>query len=337
MNRRITASVLFLFAVFFGVAAAQAPTTVTPDNGQDEIVQFNNLRITEIVSTSEIRAVTNYDYPNPCIKFESPNSSSGVSFPCPMMGRPDFIYTIKVSPQTILLLRNRARANFSDFEVNNRINVYGFYDSSTNTLDALIMRNISKPKERKFIQLNNLEVVNISSGTLPATITAVQNFSYPCFEYGMMGSGPAKSMPCPMGMSASSGMMMDVQFPPGSFRKYSIEVKANSSILDRNRNSMEFGKIAKGDKINVYGLYDEDTQGIESLILRDLSKPSQKENISGTITSVNPDGSFVIRSDSGEEFTVKPSVAVGLRVEVEGFVDRAARIISDIVRLLIKR
>lgn len=347
--------VMLILSMFFaGFAAAQTGSggsgtgtiVVPPVEDGNDIVQFNNLRITEIVSSSEIRAVTNYDFPNPCIKFDSPASSRGVSFPCPMpMGaqnqsqfapssiRPDFIYTIKVSPQTILLLRDRTRASFSDFEVNNRINVYGFYDSGTNTLDSLIIRNISKPSEKRFIQLNNLEIINISSSSLPATITAQQSFSYPCFEYGMMGSGPARSMPCPLGMSK----VTDSRFPAGLYREYSIEISASTTLLDRNRNRIDFGKISNGDKINVYGLYDESTQKIEGLIVRDLSNPAEKAEISGTIVSVGGDGSFVVRTDSGEEFTIKPGLAAGMRVEISGFVDRVTKVISEISRLLIKR
>ena len=341
-----------LFLILAATAAAQTGTgTVSPGtagNQADEIVQFNNLRITEIISSSELRAVINYDVPNPCLKFESLGESRGASFPCPMplgaersnSGAPQLIapqiaYTVKTGSQTIFLLRDRSRASFSDFGVNDRINIYGFYDVDTNTVEALILRNLSKPKERKFIQLNNLDIVSISSSTTPATITAVQNFSHPCYDYGSEGNTSARPTACPMPLKATG--VDEMRFPANIYRKYVIEIKNSTTLLDRSKNPIGFSQIALGERINVYGLYDEDTQVIEALILRDLSKPAQRENISGTIIQVNADGSFVLRTDSGEEFTVNPRLATGLRVEVQGFIDRVSKIISELTRLLIKR
>src|SRR3989344_3170542 len=332
-----------LFLILAGTAVAQTGTgTVTPGtagNQSDEIVQFNNLRITEIVSAGELRAVTNYDVPNPCLKFETLEQSRGASFPCPVpLGQsiaPQIVYTIKTGSQTIFLLRDRSRGAFADFGVNDRLNIYGFYDADTNTVEALILRNLSKPKERQFIQLNNLDIVSISSSTTPATITAVQNFSHPCYDYGSEGNSPARSMACPITLKATG--VDETRFPANLYRKYVIEVKSGTNLLDRNKNLIGFSQIAPGDRVNIYGLYDEDTQVIEALILRDLSKPSQREIVSGTIIQVNADGSFVLRTDSGEEFTVNPRLVTGLRVELQGFVDRVSKIISDLTRLLIKR
>ena len=346
MRKKISLGIS-IFLISSGLALAQS---VVPDRPEfKEIVQFNNLRITEIVSSNEFRAVTTFDFPNPCLKFESTGAKNPIAFPCPMPletqnqprnsseGRqfimPEIIYTLKTSPQTIFLLRDRARASFSDFRVNDRINVYGFYDADTNSVESLILRNLSKPKERKFIQLNNLEITNISSVSLPAVITAVQNFSNPCYDYGTRGSF-RHTMPCPMGMSMGTD---ESRFPSREFRKYKIDAINSATLLDRNRNRISFDKITIGDKINVYGLFDEEEQTVEALILRDISKPSQNEEIIGTITAVNADGSFVLRTDSGEEFTVNPRMAVGARVEISGFINRVSKIISDLTRLIVRR
>jgi hypothetical protein len=54
---------------------------------------------------------------------------------------------IQIIDDTILLLRNRQRAKLEDFQVGDKINVYGFMDKDNNTIDALIVREIvSVPK-----------------------------------------------------------------------------------------------------------------------------------------------------------------------------------------------
>jgi hypothetical protein len=54
---------------------------------------------------------------------------------------------IQITDDTILLLRNRQRAKLEDFQVGDKINIYGFMDKDNNAIDALIAREIvSVPK-----------------------------------------------------------------------------------------------------------------------------------------------------------------------------------------------
>src|SRR3989344_4467437 len=360
----LTAVLLVLAVAFISpmIIVAQTSSAPTPSSRSiampappyEDIVQFNSLRITEIVSSSIITAVSDLEIQTPCLRFERENVPRGTAFPCPMplsqakpempavepYERPVISYTIRISPQTILFLRDRTPATITDFQRGDRMNVYGFYDAEAGGVEALILRNLSKPKEQRFVQLNSLEVVSApSSPAAPATLAVVQRTIYPCLNYGPSGTGAAEKFPCPAGLPSFSAAapqlkaLDESRIPPSLARKYLIEVTAKTILLARTRTPLSLGDIAVGDVLNVYGHLREDNATIEALILRDLSRPPQAETLTATVSAVSADGSFTIRLDDGQEFTVKPGLQAGMRVEVRGLVDRVHRIISDIFHI----
>ncbi len=355
----LLAGIIFIILVALGLKViAQTPSqgqsTVIalpfPSPPYEEIVQFNNLKITQITSGNIFVALTSTEIPNPCLRFENESSSRSQVFPCPSpLGTSqspiahEASYNIHVSSKTILLLRTRAKATISDFEIGDRINVYGFYDTETNGVESLIVRNLSKPAERRFIQLNNAEVVTEPANTLlPLRIIVIQRLIQPCFDYGASGTSPAVRFLCPQGLKTftaadktitGSQLPADSLYPPTIARKYVIEITAQTTLLTRVRGTLMLDEITIGDKLNVYGLLKEDNATIEAITLRDLTKPLQTETLLGTIVSVDGDGSFTIRTDEGEEFKVRLSFAPGQRIEIKGLIERVTKIISDLQQI----
>lgn len=137
---------------------------VLPDDikKNDIIIQLNNLRITRIAtSVSNAQAIffavrdMNWD----CLIFENEKSSKGK--PCVMnLRRPLALreLVIKITNDTILLQRNRQRAKLEDFQINDKINVYGFMDEDNYGIEALIIRKVGT------------KVVPLSFSPLPVTI-----------------------------------------------------------------------------------------------------------------------------------------------------------------------
>jgi hypothetical protein len=129
------------------------PILPDEDRSDDAIVQINNLRITRILLDPGIQNVKAIffavrDIGWKCMLFESEESEK--SLPCVLDIRRPVLQkelAIQISNDTILLLRNRQKAKLEDFQVGDKINVYGFMDKDSNSIDALIVRNIvSVPK-----------------------------------------------------------------------------------------------------------------------------------------------------------------------------------------------
>jgi hypothetical protein len=129
------------------------PILPDEDRSDDAIVQINNLRITRILLDTGIQNVKAIffavrDIGWKCLLFESEESEK--SLPCVLDIRRPILQkelAIQITDDTILLLRNRQRAKLEDFQVGDKINVYGFMDKDNYSIDALIVRNIvSVPK-----------------------------------------------------------------------------------------------------------------------------------------------------------------------------------------------
>jgi len=139
------------------------PPSITPeiirpilpdeDNSDDTIVQLNNLKITRILYPPGIENVQAIffavrDIGWKCMFFESGENEK--SLPCLLDIRNHILQkelVIQVSNETILLQRNRQRTLLEDFQVGNKINVYGFMDKDNYSIDALIVRKLtSVPK-----------------------------------------------------------------------------------------------------------------------------------------------------------------------------------------------
>lgn len=128
------------------------PPTMAPvfdeDRSDDNLVQVNNLRITRvnINPSSDVKAYLYVvkDVGWRCVLYKSENST--VSSLCPLDIRKPIIqqeFVVRVNNDTILLLRDRRRANISQFNLGDKINVYGFMDKDNFTIDALVVRKIT--------------------------------------------------------------------------------------------------------------------------------------------------------------------------------------------------
>jgi hypothetical protein len=124
------------------------------DRSDDIIVQINNLRITRILLDPGIQNVKAIffavrDIGWKCMLFESEESKK--SLPCILDIRRKVLQkelAIQITDDTILILRNRQRAKLEDFQVGDKINVYGFMDKDNYSIDALIVRKVaSVPKQ----------------------------------------------------------------------------------------------------------------------------------------------------------------------------------------------
>lgn len=117
------------------------------DRGDDIIVQLNNLRITRIAtSVPDARAIffAVRDIGWKCLRFETEDALTGI--PCLMNLRKPIAWrelAIKITDDTILLQRNRQRAKLEDFQVGDKINVYGFMDKDNYGIEGLIVRRLT--------------------------------------------------------------------------------------------------------------------------------------------------------------------------------------------------
>jgi len=242
------------------------------DRSDDEIIQLNNLQIQSLGSGSVptvVTAVSNSG--GSCQKF----LSSGAKTVCPLS--PSYLYSIRVSSETTLLQKNRSRASFSQFQVGDTINVYGFRDRDTGNLDALILRDLSIPKQEKYIQLNNVQVVSGPSSTLPPATIVVTRSGYPCYDYGFSGTSVRSSMVCPMGFTdpAGVGVAANIAIDPMYYpqAKYVIQITSTTALYNKTWGRIGLAPIQVGDSVNVYGRLAADGVTVAAITLRDLSLP----------------------------------------------------------------
>lgn len=298
MNNKFFA-LLILATLFAGPSAGFAETAVSAsvkadvavfdgDLSDDEIVQLNNLIIRDISSATFPTVITaSHEVGIRCLKYKNETSAGGVAFPCPVPH--SSVYMIKVDAGTILMLKNRTRAQVADFVAGDHINVYGFMDRDTNAISALIVRNLDKPAGRKYLQINNIEVAVAPGSTSPASMIVFQKYITPCLDYGEREFG-GLPFPCPRGIEVKElGMKIGVgkaaendistsaiAVTQGYFplpRKYEVRITANTKIMDRNRIALPISSIETGDTLNIYGYYTTGSSVMNAVVIRDLSKP----------------------------------------------------------------
>jgi arylsulfatase A-like enzyme len=135
------------------------PLSMLPDKDRsdDFIIQLNNLKITKILShpagIENAKAIffAVRDTGWRCRFFKSEEDMRSQA--CPLNIKRQILRTelvIQISNDTILLQRNRQKADLEDFQVGDKINVYGFMDKDNYSIDALIVRQIiGLPKQPK--------------------------------------------------------------------------------------------------------------------------------------------------------------------------------------------
>lgn len=330
------------------IASPPIPTT---DSG---FIQFNNLTIQSISGTNapaEIVATQG----STCLLYPTQSGGAANSIACPipaaLNGKPPVTngagasgsagagtgysvgpispepyippiggisYRIEVSASTGLMLRDRTAATLSSFSTGDQINVFGFYNTD-GSIQAYLVRDISKPMEVQPIQLNNVTVVSVSGNMIAVTQTQIA----PCYYYN--GGSAAKPSICPMGVSdfSANPATKNLTLPQAAMpdwamlRKYVITTDAQTIFLDKNRTSLSLASIHVGDNLNVYGETSDNGQTVNADIVRDLSIPANT-SYTGTITAVNSDGSFVVQTNDGQTITVPNPIKTGVSVKVNG-------------------
>lgn len=303
-----------------------------------------------------------------CLGFFGRNPTSGTLIPCPtpppipIMPQPvtsgttggavpaqpspliSGTYRIEVSAATHLMLSDRAAAALADFAVSDQINVYGIYNDD-GTIDALIVRDLSKPVVKQFVQLNNVNLVSVSAATAPATLTVVQQVANPCYGFGSEGNTNQGIIACPMGLqsfsdnTASRNVTVPQSIMPilNQSRKYVIQIDTQTILMNRERGTLALTDFKVGDQLNIYGAtLDANGATIDADIVRDLSLPATVQNYSGRVTQVNSDGSFVIQLNDGSTYTVQNPVQVGTTVQLKGLLDQLQKIISQVSQIILR-
>ncbi|MCS7200785.1 MAG: hypothetical protein NZ822_01400 [Patescibacteria group bacterium] len=127
---------------------APTPTPIFDEIRDDDVlVQINNLRINNITlsPTANVKAYfyVSRDIGWRCFLYQSEDSVASTL--CPLDVRRPILQkelVVRINNDTILLLRNRVRTDISQFNVGDKINVYGFLDKDNLTFDALVVRKI---------------------------------------------------------------------------------------------------------------------------------------------------------------------------------------------------
>jgi hypothetical protein len=342
-----------------------------PPNKDSGFLQFNELSVESVSGVNppaEILAInpniqtltpTPFATPLKCYRFDTEGSASGNATACPTPAAVPSTpttggsnstsiapfryapYRIKVDGSTRLMLRDRMTATLADFVAGDRINVFGFYNTD-GSIQAYLIRDLSKPVQKEYFQLNNAELVSISGMAVPTTLVVLQRQNYPCYDFGANGDAKASAI-CPMGLDSTSGspVTKNLQVPTSLApiwnlaRKYVVNVDAQTVILNRNRTQLSLSNLKVGDELNIYGATSDNGQTIDADIVRDLSLPVVASAYSGTVTQVNADGSFVIQNGDGRMITVQSPIQVGVTVQLKGVLDSLSNVISQVSSIVI--
>src|SRR5258708_2367905 len=375
---QLMASVLFVNA-----QTTPAPYPIGGNgNGNDTgFLQFNNLVVQSVSSASapgEIVANSGVTIlpmqptmpsainGRTCLRFDTQDSATAKSVPCPSaryIGPPinasgsastsaDVTggpmppvyapYRIEVSASTNLYLRDRRAATLADFSAGDEINVFGFYNSD-GTMQAYLVRDLSKPMQQQFIQLNNADLVSIGGTSAQPTLVVVERPNFPCYNFDSNTGGRNASIACPLGISSTgdNAATKNITVPqslsmiwPAS-RKYVVNVNPQTVILDRNRTRLGVGDLKIGDQLNIYGSTNDNGQTVNADIVRDMSQPVTATTYNGTVTQVNADGSFAVQTSDGRTLTVQNPIKVGVTVQLQGVLDSLSNVLSQVTRIFI--
>jgi hypothetical protein len=285
--RKITR--FFALAAIAGVVlssiALPARAAAIPNPADDKAeayVQLSGLTVDALAypaqvgpSANGLQAVISATAPSPrCIMYNS--GASTLAFPC-MTDMLQRQYQINVYGSTTLLDLNRKKIVLGDIKVGDTINAYGTIPPTGNTgttMNALIVRDLSVPMTKTFVQLENLNILamSYSAETGEMRIDAARPETG-CWKFSTNSS--RLSYPCPMGMEPADNVRASLESAASAMGirnmgYYHIVVPKTAQVLGVNRRPLDRSKVVAGDKINVYGILTG--QGtVTALILRDLT------------------------------------------------------------------
>jgi hypothetical protein len=230
------------------------------DRSDDAIVQINNLRITRILLDPGIENVKAIffavrDIGWKCLLFESEENKK--SLPCALNVRRPILQkelAIQISNDTILLQRNRQKAKLEDFQVGDKINVYGYMDKDNNGVDALIVRKVvSTPKPK--IQPMPMLMPKPIEPKLPVTSTPRVCIQVITPAYNPQNPSECKEFPTPC--DVPPGWIKTEKCPvrtptlqtPTTQTQTTVEAKVEADDYGFYPSSLEF---TKGSKVKLY-------------------------------------------------------------------------------------
>jgi hypothetical protein len=135
----------------------------------------------------------------------------------------------------------------------------------TKPITPEIIRPILPDEDRSddvIVQINNLRITRIlldpGIQNVKAIFFAVRDIGWKCLLFESEES--KKSLPCPL----------DVR-KPISQKELAIQISNDTILLLRNRQKAKLEDFKVGDKINIYGFMDKDSNGIDVLIVRKVA------------------------------------------------------------------
>lgn len=350
------------------VSASNPPAEILATDQSIFPVIYNSPAVSGGTSVGSAAATPTTQSTVKCYRFNSQSAASGTAVTCPVPPTtttstattqgvnagtggttkpepsiyPPFRYQpyrIEVDASTQLSLRDRTSATLNDFAAGDQINVFGYYNAD-GSIQAYLVRDLSKPVQTQTLQLNNVEIVSISGTSIPATIAVTQQQAAPCYLFDT--NSIKQPYACPMGVSSFSGnaATKDVTPPAAmmpswiALRKYVVTVDAQTILLDANRTQLSLSNLNVGDVLNVYGETTDNGQTLTADIVRDLSIPATPSTYTGTVTQVNTDGSFIIQTQNGQTITVQSPIQVGAVLQLTGLLDRLKNVLSQVTSII---
>jgi len=354
-------SIIFIGAVAFLSAHAQQTTVASPTG---QLFEFSNF-IVEQVSPAEIsfsfKNPPPVDTSNPALRIspkvlpllsqipacasiasQGAKKTSPVNCPPASPATPN-LYRVKIVPETKLSLRDSTAGTLAQFSAGDHVTVRGVYVDD-GVVRGLSIKNISKPVEKNYVQINNVEVLGASAGN-PNAFIVFRRTGDGCLSF----ADGKKTISCPVGIKSLAGysgaskiVVTDrVKSYLDFAEKYEVRLTGTTSVLDRNRKTANASDISAGDKLNVYGVFLNNEQTLfEAEIVRDLSLPYMKpaaERYTGTIVQLNAgDGSFVLRTRDGRLLTAKNPFQTNSFVSIKGLLDEKTDVVSGLSEITVR-
>ena len=334
--------------ILFSPSGTQGPSIRALGENSD-LFQFKNLTIQDVSSRAGLTILTSAPSgSSTCIRFASVNSEIGVDVPCPKPAT--LTYSVEIDVSTKLLLRTKESGRTNDFVAGDKINVFGLYNQIFSQKDgavrALVVRNLSRPEQKRFVQLDEVELVSSVSST-PNNLVVIQRKLLPCYDFGF-NQDYKKPFPCPQGLSSFSQSTISQNIkPPQALasiiedsRKYIINIVGNTSILGKTRKPLGLLDFSAGDRLNIYGLLGSDNSILEAQVIRNLVKSREAplaETYEGVISQIRSGAeTILLRLRDGRIVEMPNPFQPGTFVSVRGILDEVKGIISNVSSLSIK-
>ena len=337
-----------ILILLFSPRGIQGPSIRALGENSD-LFQFNNLTIQDVSSRAGLTILTAAPSgSSSCIRFQSVDSEIGVTVECPKPAT--LTYSVEIDSNTKLLLRTREPGKTSDFVAGDKINAFGLYNQIFSQKDgavrAIIVRNLSRPELKRFVQLDEVELVSSVSST-PNNLVVIQRKLLPCYDFGF-NQDYKKPFPCPLGLSSFSESAVSQNIKPPEFlasiiqdsRKYIINILDRTSILGKTRKPFDLSQFSVGDRLNIYGLLGSDNSILEAQVIRSLVKSKEAplpSNYEGVIYQIRSGAeTILLRLRDGRIVEMPNPFQPGTFLSVRGILDEIKGTISNVSSLNIK-